>query len=71
MLPLLKILLFPLFAAGIGLAGYVIYRYFNEKIISSRSLGALLFYTCLLIAINAGLALFGIIALITVYDWLS
>lgn len=71
MLPVLKLMLFPLLGSMVFLAGFKAYRYFNEKIISSRSLPALILYTCLLIAVNAGIAIGGILTLVKVYEWLS
>lgn len=71
MVPVLKLLLFPLMAGIIGLAGFVVYRYCNEKIIGSRTLPRLLLFTFLLIAINTGIVLLGIYTLIRVYEWLS
>lgn len=71
MLPVLKLLLFPLLGSMVVLAGFKAYRYFNEKIISSRSLQALILFTCLLIAVNIGIVIVGILALLRVYEWLS
>jgi hypothetical protein len=71
MLPILKLLLFPLLAAIVFLAGYKAYRYFNEKIIGSRTLPTLLLFTFLLIAVNLGIVMLGIITLVKVYEWLA
>jgi len=71
MFPILKVMLFPLFAAIIMLAGYKAYVYFNEKINGSRTLWSLLFYSFSLIAINLGLIYGGMLAMFTVYEWLS
>ncbi|WP_315820688.1 hypothetical protein [Paraflavitalea speifideaquila] len=71
MLPILKLLLFPLLIGIVFLIGYRVYHYFNEKIISSRNLPALLLFSFLLIAVNLGIVLLGILALVRVYEWLS
>ena len=71
MLPVLKLMLFPLLGGMVFLAGFKAYRYFNEKIISSRSLPALILYTCLLIAVNVGIVILGILTLVKVYEWLG
>ncbi|AXY77568.1 hypothetical protein D3H65_27870 [Paraflavitalea soli] len=71
MLPILKLMLFPLLGGIVFLAGFRAYRYFNEKIISSRSLPALLLYTGLLIAVNISIVVVGILTLVKVYEWLS
>jgi hypothetical protein len=71
MLPVLKLLLFPLLGSVAVLAGFKAYRYFNERIISSRSLLSLLVNTFLLIAVNIGIVLLGILAVLKVYEWLS
>ena len=56
MLPVLKLLVFPLLGSVAVLAGFKAYRYFNERIISSRSLLSLLVNTFLLIDVNIGIA---------------
>jgi len=71
MFPVLKLLLFPLLAGIVMLAGYKAYIYFNEKINGSRTLLALLFYTLSLIAVNLALIIGGMLALVKVYEWLS
>lgn len=71
MLPVLKLLLFPLLGGIVFLTGFVAYRYFNERIISSRSLPALLLFTFLLVAVNLSIVVVGIMVLMKVYEWLS
>jgi hypothetical protein len=71
MFPVLKLLLFPLLAGIVMLAGYRTYVYFNEKINGSRTLPALLFYTLSMIAVNLALIIGGMLALVKVYEWLS
>ena len=71
MLPVLKIMLFPLLAGIVCLLGYRAYRYFNEKINGSRTIWHLLFYSLSLIAINMGIIMVGIWTLMTVYEFLS
>jgi hypothetical protein len=71
MFPVLKVLLFPLLAGIVMLAGYKAYVYFNEKINGSRTFLALLFYTLSLIAVNLALIIGGMLALVQVYEWLS
>ena len=71
MFPILKVLLFPLLAGIVMLAGYKAYVYFNEKINGSRTLLALLFYACSLIAVCIGLIIGGLLLLVKVYKWLS
>jgi|GEM_PF-1207323 len=71
MLPVLKLLLFPLLGGIVFLVAFVVYRYFNERIISSRSIWALLLNAFLLIAINLGIIMLGILTLLKVYEWLS
>jgi heme/copper-type cytochrome/quinol oxidase subunit 2 len=71
MLPILKLLLFVLLAFAVLLAGFKAYVYFNAKINGSRTLLALVFYALSLIAINIGLIIGGMLALVYVYEWLS
>jgi uncharacterized membrane protein len=71
MIPILKLLLFFVLAGIICITGYISYRYFNEKINSSRTLPELLLYSLLLIAINICIYLFGMLALVKTYDMLS
>jgi hypothetical protein len=71
MFPLLKVLLFPLLAAIVMLAGYKAYVYFNEKIKGSATLTALLLYACSLIAVSIGLIIGGMLVLVKIYEWLS
>ncbi|WP_276485178.1 hypothetical protein [Paraflavitalea pollutisoli] len=71
MLPLLKIFLFPVLGAAVILLGVHVYHFFNEKIIGSRTLGALVGYTLLMIAANIGLVALGVLMLMKVYALLS
>lgn len=71
MLPVLKLLLFPLLTGIVCLVGYVVYRYFNEKIMGSRGLLELLLFTFLLLAVNISILILGLLTLVKVYEWLS
>lgn len=71
MLPLLKIFVFPVLAAAVILLGVYVYRFFNEKIISSRTLAGVLGYSLLMIAANIGLVAVGVLVLMKVYALLS
>lgn len=71
MLPLLKIFLFPLIGAIAVLLGVRVYRYFNEKIIGSRSLGELVLFALLMIVLNCCIVAAAVLALTKVYAWLS
>lgn len=71
MFPLLKIFVFPVLGAAIILMGVHVYRFFHEKIISSRTLSALVGYSLLMIAANIGLVAFSVLTLMKVYALLS
>ena len=71
MLPILKLLLFFTLTGIVCIAGYMAYRYFNEKINGSRTLPELLLYTLLLIVINISILLLGMLALVKVYEMVS
>ena len=70
-MPVLKLLLFPLFAGLIMFAGYKAYVFFNDRINGSRTLLALVFYALSLIATCIALIIGGMLALVYVYEWLS
>ena len=71
MFPVLKVLLFPLLAGIVMLAGYKAYVYFNDKINGSRTIWTLLFFALSLVAVNIGLIIGGMLLLVKVYEWLS
>jgi hypothetical protein len=71
MLLILKLMLFFVIGGGVCILGFMAYRYFNEKINSSRTLPALLLNAFLLIAINITIFLGGLLALFKVYEMLS
>lgn len=71
MLPVLKLMLFPLFTGIICLTGYMVYRYFNTKIMGSSTIWQLLFYSLSLIVINVSIILAGLWTLLKVYKLLS
>ncbi|WEK37640.1 MAG: hypothetical protein P0Y53_09005 [Candidatus Pseudobacter hemicellulosilyticus] len=68
---LFRLLLFLIFAAGIGLAGFLLYRYFNQKIIGSVKGWQLVGYAILMILANAILLLGGIYLLYGVYAFFA
>lgn len=70
MLPILKIMLFPLLGGIAFIVGFRAYRYFNKKINSSGTIWQLVFYSLSLIVINIGIILGGLWALLTVYKLL-
>lgn len=71
MLPILNIFLFPVLGAAVILLGVYVYRYFNNKIIGSSTLVALLGYALLMIAVNIGIIAAAVLVLMKVYAWLS
>lgn len=71
MFPVLKVLLFPLLAGIVMVAGYKAYVYFNDKINGSGTIWALLFFALSLVAVNIGLIIGGMLLLVKVYEWLS
>lgn len=71
MLPILKLLLFFVLTGTMCIGGYLAYRYFKEKINSSRTFLQLLFYVLSLITFNIGIVLLGLLALLRVYEALS
>ncbi|MFT3825479.1 MAG: hypothetical protein QM731_16290 [Chitinophagaceae bacterium] len=71
MMPFLKLMLFVALAGCIGFTGYMIYRYFNEKIRGSNTFLALLMYALLMIMANAALFLLGTWGLLKIYEQLS
>lgn len=71
MIPILKLLLFPLLTVVVVRIGYSAYRYFNEKIISSRTFASLVFSAILMILVNTGLLVGGLLGLVKLYELLS
>lgn len=71
MLPVLKLMLFPLLVGIVCVLGYKAYRYFNEKINGSHTIWQLLFYSFSLIVVNVSIILAGLWTLLKVYKFLS
>lgn len=70
MLPVLKIMLFPVLAGIACILGFKVYRYFNEKIKGSKNLWQLVLYALSLIIIYMGIIIAGVWALLQVYKLL-
>ena len=71
MLPVLKIMLFPLLGGIVCVLGFKAYRYFNERIYGSRTIWQLLFNTLSLIVVNIGIIVGGVWTLLRLYELLS
>jgi hypothetical protein len=69
--PILKLLLFLVFLAAAGVAGYKVYQFFNNKVRASNTWLEVIGYTLLLILANVVLFFGGLYLLVRVYAWVA